>query len=275
MTLSQSARSASETRIAAESNRGSTKSRTSSRTSLNKASGQRQSQRYRPEAYTFELVGGMGAGKTTLVRRLTKRVFEASYQPTTEELHTATFPVDDLAVTLHIQDRGHAQISVARLARSPAHGLLLVFSVTDQASFAYLQRFVEVASGRLSVPATILVGTHADCDDGERQVGGDEAAALAAQLGVPYVETSALSHRCTVPFYMLVRTLRADASPEADRLKLKAAQESAILTGTVLHIRPPSSPGSGEVAGGGRGGGGNRLSSMLSLQRWLPWAKAK
>ena len=68
---------------------------------------------------------------------------------------------------------------------------------------------------------------------------------------------------------MVVRTLRAEASLAADMMKLKAAQDSTILTGTVLHIKPHSSP---TTSSGDRHG---KSLSLLSLNRWMPWAKAK
>lgn len=228
--------------------RVSTKPHTSARTtSVTKAGSVAQTSspsQNSTESYTIEFVGGARAGKTTLIRRLTKRVFEETYQPTSEDVRSATFPVDDLPVTLHIQDRGYARISVARLTRNPAHGLLLVFSVADRETFTYLQRFADIVlSGRFSLPpATVLVGTHAECAEGKRKIPLGQAADLAAHLGVPYMETSALTHRCTAPFYTLVRALRADSSLEADRMRLiQAAQDpTSILCGTIIGARPLS-----------------------------------
>lgn len=89
-------------------------------------------------------------------------------------------------------------------------GFVCVFSVIDRGSYEEMRavhKHILRVKDKSHVPM-ILVGNKVDLAD-EREVTGDEARQLAAQLGVTYLETSAMSRmnvdRC---FHEAVRAIR-------------------------------------------------------------------
>lgn len=75
-----------------------------------------------------------------------------------------------------------------------AQGALLVYDVTSRDSFEHLQRWFDRAKqlGGEEIVA-VLVGNKIDLSQSSRVVSTQEGEVLAAQLGIPFVETSALS----------------------------------------------------------------------------------
>jgi GTPase KRas protein len=69
---------------------------------------------------------------------------------------------------------------------------LLMYSVSSRASFDRLAEFRERAvRGKPTIPPMIVVGNQCDRRKSEREVSTEEGAARAAQLGCPFIETSA------------------------------------------------------------------------------------
>ncbi len=148
--------------------------------------------------YKLILGGDGGVGKTTLVNTYIEGQFQADYKPTIgtniikrecklENINTIVrFTIYDLA--------GQGQF--ARVRQSylvNAKAGFLVFDVTRRESFENIQKwYTEFVKGAGQEICTILVGNKIDLED-ERVVSTNEGKDLAANLGLPYLETSALN----------------------------------------------------------------------------------
>ena len=75
-----------------------------------------------------------------------------------------------------------------------AQGALLVYDVTSRDSYEHVQKWYDRAKqlgGEYL--ETVLGGNKTDLPAHERQVSAQEGEALAAELGIPFIETSALN----------------------------------------------------------------------------------
>ncbi|NXT56791.1 RAB42 protein, partial [Pluvianellus socialis] len=82
--------------------------------------------------------------------------------------------------------------SITRSFYRSAAGVLLVFDLTNRASFEHIPEWYREAAGDRP-PAFLLVGHKCDLA-AERAVSAEEAGRLAATLGMAFVETSARSN---------------------------------------------------------------------------------
>uniref|UniRef100_A0A8B9QFD6 RAB42, member RAS oncogene family n=1 Tax=Apteryx owenii TaxID=8824 RepID=A0A8B9QFD6_APTOW len=92
--------------------------------------------------------------------------------------------------------------SITRSFYRSAAGALLVFDVTNRASFEHVTEWYHEAAGGQATGkvAFVLVGHKCDLA-GERAVSAEEAGQLAASLGMAFVETSARSNlNVALPF---------------------------------------------------------------------------
>ncbi|XP_027762574.1 ras-related protein Rab-42-like [Empidonax traillii] len=83
--------------------------------------------------------------------------------------------------------------SITRSFYRSAAGVLLVFDLTNRASFERVPEWHREAAGGGDPPAFVLVGHKCDLE-AERAVSAEEAGHLAASLGMAFVETSARSN---------------------------------------------------------------------------------
>jgi Ras-related protein Rab-18 len=74
-----------------------------------------------------------------------------------------------------------------------AHGIILVYSITDRESFTNLGHWLKEVDIYSTNEAAIklLIGNKADCTDSERSVSKDEGRAFAKERGMLFIEASA------------------------------------------------------------------------------------
>ena len=115
-----------------------------------------------------------------------------------------------------------------------ANGIMLVYDVTDEASFQNVGDWMDNIRTQASKsnPAVVLVGNKVDLTG--RVVATEAGEAAAAKFGAPFFETSAKSG------FMIHEMVRECA---------KGALDSKLFGGT------PQVQGSGMPSGGGDGGG--------------------
>jgi len=169
------------------------------------------------QAPTFQtskivVVGGGGVGKSAITIQFIQSYFATDYDPTIEDSYTKQCVIDDVVAKLDILDTaGQEEFSAMReqYMRS-GEGFLLVFSLTDRASFAELPRFHKqiLRVKDRDVFPMLLVANKADLTQ-QRMVSTEEAQSLARELKIPYIECSA-KVRMNVDqcFHELVRIVR-------------------------------------------------------------------
>lgn len=175
------------------------------------------------QTYKLVVVGGGGVGKSAITIQFIQSYFVTDYDPTIEDSYTKQCVIDDIPAKLDILDTaGQEEFSAMReqYMRS-GEGFLLVFAVTDKASFDEMYKFhrqILRVKDRDEFPM-LMVGNKADLEH-LRLVTQMDAQNLSRQLKIPYIECSAkLRMNVDQAFHELVRIVRKFQLSERPPLK--------------------------------------------------------
>ncbi|XP_054641077.1 ras-related protein O-RAL-like [Dunckerocampus dactyliophorus] len=165
------------------------------------------------------MVGSGGVGKSALTLQFMYDEFVEDYEPTKADSYRKKVVLDGEDVQIDILDTaGQEDYAAIRdnYFRS-GEGFLLVFSITEQESFAATSEFREQilrVKEEDAIPM-LLVGNKSDLED-RRKVSVEEAAVKVSEWGVQYVETSAKT-RANVDkvFFDLMREVRKKKMSES------------------------------------------------------------
>ncbi|XP_006860634.1 PREDICTED: ras-related protein Rab-44 [Chrysochloris asiatica] len=164
--------------------------------------------------YAFHIIflGDSNVGKTSFLHLLHQDSFATGLTATVGvDFRVKTLLVDNKCFVLQLwdtagQERYH---SMTRQLLRKADGVVLMYDVTDQKSFAHVSYWLDCLQDAGSDKAVILLlGNKMDCTE-ERQVPTEIGRQLAKELGVSFGECSAaLGHNILEPVVNLVRSLR-------------------------------------------------------------------
>ena len=146
--------------------------------------------------YLFKvlLIGDSSVGKTSVLLRYVEDKFNAEFQTTIGvDFKVSTFNMNGKSIKLQLWDtagQDRFKNIVASYYRG-AHGILLMYDITNQTSYQNVQRWYDEAQNYLqkSVPK-LLIGNKADIAS-QRSVRMEEAKNLSDRLGIDYIATSA------------------------------------------------------------------------------------
>mmetsp|Transcript_24814 Transcript_24814/g.41342 ORF Transcript_24814/g.41342 Transcript_24814/m.41342 type:complete len:601 (+) Transcript_24814:73-1875(+) len=149
--------------------------------------------------YSFKIliIGDAAVGKSALLTRFSENAFLHNYSSTIGiDFNSRMIRVDHSICKLEIWDTaGQERFSTitANYYRG-AQGALLVYDVTRRDSYEHVQKWYDRAKqlGGEHLE-TVLVGNKIDLPLEDRQVTTPEGEALAAELQIPFLETSALN----------------------------------------------------------------------------------
>uniref|UniRef100_A0A1I8HNW9 Ras-related protein M-Ras n=2 Tax=Macrostomum lignano TaxID=282301 RepID=A0A1I8HNW9_9PLAT len=211
--------------------------------------------------FKLVVVGNGGVGKSALTIQYFQKMFVQDYDPTIEDSYIQFKMIDNEWYLLDVLDTaGQEEFSAMREQyMRKGDGFLLVYSVTDQKSFEDIRHFhtqILRVKDRDNYPM-ILLANKVDLVH-LRQVFEDEGKALASQLKIQYIETSAKDPPFNVDeaFNTIVRIVRnqpREAAPAKEKKRRRGAgrklkceliifvfQIAALLPGAMAG-RPPNS----------------------------------
>eukprot|EP01137_Pigoraptor_chileana_P009568 Opistho-2@58058 len=174
------------------------------------------------KTYSVVIIGDGGVGKSALTVQYISNSFVTDYDPTIEDAYRKQTVIDDEVAVLDILDTaGQEEYSMMREQyMRTGEGFAIVFSVTSRKSFeAVRQLWRQALSVRDSdwVPA-VLIGNKSDILGPERAVTSAEAKSLAKELGIVYIEASAMLRRnVDEGLQALVREIRRDQKEKRER----------------------------------------------------------
>lgn len=148
-------------------------------------------------AFKVMLVGDSGVGKTCLLVRFKDGAFLAGSFISTVgiDFRNKVMNIDGVKVKLQIWDTAGQERfrSVTHAYYRDAHALLLLYDVTNRASFDNIQAWLsEIHEFAQQDVVLMLLGNKADATHG-RVVKREDGEKLAKEFGVPFMETSARS----------------------------------------------------------------------------------
>lgn len=140
------------------------------------------------------VVGDSGVGKTCLLIRFVRDIFDEECQPTLGvEFLTKIVQTEQHRIQLQLWDTAGQELfrSVTRGYYRGSAGALLVFDLTNRDSFDNITSWLtDIRNVARADVVTLLIGNKADLAD-KRQVSTEEAEAFAKEKGMQYFETSA------------------------------------------------------------------------------------
>jgi len=179
------------------------------------------------QGYKLVVVGDGGVGKSALTIQFFQKMFVTDYDPTIEDSYLQYTEVDHEWCMMDVLDTaGQEEYSAMREQyMRKGDGFLLVYSVTDQKSFEHISNFhtqILRVKDRDTFPM-IMAANKVDLIH-QRMVSEEQGLSLAAQLQVPYIETSAKDPPLNVDlaFHELVRVIRKQPS---SKKKKKVSRE--------------------------------------------------
>ncbi|XP_047389609.1 LOW QUALITY PROTEIN: ras-related protein Rab-26 [Sciurus carolinensis] len=148
-------------------------------------------------AFKVMLVGDSGVGKTCLLVRFKDGAFLAGTFISTVgiDFRNKVLDVDGMKVKLQIWDTAGQERfrSVTHAYYRDAHALLLLYDVTNKASFDNIQAWLsEIQEYAQHNAVLMLLGNKVDSAQ-ERVVKREDGEKLAKEYGLPFMETSAKS----------------------------------------------------------------------------------
>ncbi|CAF0742040.1 unnamed protein product [Adineta steineri] len=163
--------------------------------------------------YKLVVVGEGGVGKSALTIQFFQKMFVEDYDPTIEDSYIQHVEVDRQVCVLDVLDTaGQEEFSALREQyMRKGDGFLIVYSVIDANSCKNTRQFYNQilrVKDRKSYPM-ILVANKIDLVH-LRKISEEEGRELAAELQIPYIETSAKVPPVNVDaaFHELVRAIR-------------------------------------------------------------------
>lgn len=174
--------------------------------------------------YKLVVVGDGGVGKSALTIQFFQKLFVTDYDPTIEDSYIQHTEIDKQWCILDVLDTaGQEEFSAMREQyMRKGDGFLLVYSVTDKQSYENIHNFytqILRVKDRDSYPM-LLVANKVDLVH-LRKVSEDQGRDLAAQLKIPYLETSAKDPPLNVDaaFHEVVRIIKNQPPSANDKIR--------------------------------------------------------
>ena len=197
--------------------------------------------------YKIVVVGDGGVGKSALTIQFFQKMFVEDYDPTIEDSYIQHTEIDDQWCILDVLDTaGQEEFSAMREQyMRKGDAFLLVYSVTDKASFVNIRHFHALilrVKDKDSYPM-ILVANKVDLVH-LRQVTTEQGQELANLLKIPYIETSAKNPPINVDkaFHEVVRIIRSQPSNrEKQVVSIKKQQAASGMSSSATSSNTKSS----------------------------------
>mmetsp|Transcript_112010 Transcript_112010/g.327564 ORF Transcript_112010/g.327564 Transcript_112010/m.327564 type:complete len:211 (-) Transcript_112010:499-1131(-) len=163
------------------------------------------------------LIGDSYVGKSSLLIRFTDDDFKEVFQSTIGvDFKVCMRTVDGKNVRMTIWDTAGQERfnSLHQSYYHGAHGVVLVYDITDRQSFEHVRGWMKEVNERAGGISRLLVGSKCDLAQ-RREVSEDEGRQLAEELGVLFTEASARdSSNVELAFSLLVSDISERLSRE-------------------------------------------------------------
>lgn len=145
--------------------------------------------------FILVLIGDSGVGKSCLLLRFADDKWTESYISTIGvDFKIRTIELDGKTIKLQIWDTAGQERfrTISSTYYRGAHGIIVVYDVTNRESFNNVKRWLtEIDKYARENVNKLLVGNKIDLEDELRQVPTEDLKAYAAELDIPWLETSA------------------------------------------------------------------------------------
>jgi len=182
--------------------------------------------------YLFKLllIGDSGVGKSCLLLRFADDSYLDSYISTIGvDFKIRTVEQDGKTIKLQIWDTAGQERfrTITSSYYRGAHGIIIVYDVTDQDSFNNVKQWLNEIDRYASDNVNkLLVGNKSDLT-ANKVVATETAKAFADEMGIPFMETSAKKrHQCRAGFHGYGRIHQGQDGQPTSRVKRKASDRA-------------------------------------------------
>ena len=185
------------------------------------------------------LLGNSNVGKSSLFLRFVDDIWNDTFVPTIGvDFKIKTFDIDEKKIKMQIWDTaGQERFKniIASYYRG-AHGILLIYDVTDKDSFKNLSNWlIEIEKNASKNVLKILIGNKTDLDD-KRVITYNQGKEFADTYGLKFIETSAKKNlNVNEAFETLGRELM-HASDEKKIVKQKQNKKISVAKAQDLSV---------------------------------------
>ena len=186
------------------------------------------------------LLGNSNVGKSSLFLRFVDDIWNDTFVPTIGvDFKIKTFEIDSKKVKMQIWDTaGQERFKniIASYYRG-AHGILLIYDVTDKDSFKNISNWlIEIERNASKNILKVLIGNKCDLED-KRVISYTQGKEFADTYGLKFIETSAKKNvKVTEAFTVLGRELMANNSDKKDNPQ-KENKKISIATAQDINIQ--------------------------------------
>jgi small GTP-binding protein len=139
------------------------------------------------------MLGNSGVGKTALVERISEDIFQECHVPTVGAQFTSLqLAVGDQTILIELWDTAGQEVfrSLVGFYARDSMGMILMFDLTQSATFEELPQWVQFARSNSPQAVIILFGNKMDLED-QRKVSKSDGEAFAEKNQLIYFEGSA------------------------------------------------------------------------------------
>ncbi|EWM27169.1 rab8 -family small gtpase [Nannochloropsis gaditana] len=167
------------------------------------------------------LIGDSGVGKSCLLLRYSEDSFTPSFITTIGiDFKIKSLPLEDKKLKLQIWDTAGQERfrTITTAYYRGAMGILLVYDVTDERSFANVKNWMRQIEQHASESVNkILIGNKCDVDPADRRVSLEQGRKLAEEYRIKFFETSAKENvNVDEAFYTVARDIALRIDNEVD-----------------------------------------------------------
>jgi len=190
------------------------------------------------------LLGNSNVGKSSLFLRFVDDIWNDTFVPTIGvDFKIKTFNIDEKKIKMQIWDTaGQERFKniIASYYRG-AHGILLIYDVTDKDSFKNLSNWlIEIEKNASKNVLKVLIGNKVDLED-KRVITYNQGKEFADTYGLKYIETSAKKNlNVNEAFETLGRELMAASD---DKRITKQKQNKKVTVSNAQDLTPEQKKG--------------------------------
>merc|ERR1712137_260858 len=146
------------------------------------------------QLYKLLIIGDSGVGKSCLLLRFSDNIFTEKFISTIGvDYKIKPLQIGGENLKLQIWDTAGQERfrTITSSYYRGAHGIIVMYDITKEKSFENIKKWLkEIETFAGADVRKLLVGNKSDLGDG-REVSSDRGQALASEIGVPFLETSA------------------------------------------------------------------------------------